>query len=216
MLLTALLPDLLLYVPGCPTPVATYALLESARRFCRQTYIITQDSGQFSTYANVNEIDLSDYADTYTEAIGVRTLSVNGQSIIESPMDLVRSMNRFTELTPPGRPRTAWQTDETTLILYPTPDQAYTIEMTIAVAPSPGATYIDDTLCTRWKDAVVGGALERLCAQPNQPYMNAPMAALGKMQFSEGVSKARIEVNRSYARTERLRPVPLAWGRKWR
>lgn len=204
----------MLYAPGCPEPTAIRALMESARRFCRDSYIIQRTLDPIQITADTFILELNDEVDRSVEVIAVRSVTVDGQAVEITPEDFLRSRRAHLDNPPVGKPRSAWLEGENTLHLFPTSDDDYEVFVKVCVSPTAEAKVIDDELGNRWKDGVIGGAIERVCVVPGQLFSSATMATYGQRMYAESVGKARIEANRSFSRTERVALRPAAFGRK--
>lgn len=210
MLLTDLIPDLVLYVPGCPEPTMVRALRDAARRFCRDTYVITTLTDPAPTVVDESLVDLNDFADGQTEVIAVLDMMVDGEASASTPRDWLR--NRYPRyINRSGRPTAAYLEGETRLRLWPTPDAVYELQFVVATAPKATATQIDDDLGNRWKEAVIGKATFILASQSGVSYTSADNALLGAQMYARGVGQGRIELNRSFGRSTAV----VQRGRDW-
>lgn len=204
MLLTSLLPDLILMVPGCPEPTAERALRDAARQFCRDTYVIAELSEEIPTAAGDPTVALSDLAESQREIVGVLEMYLDGRIIKQVSRDWLRNKSRKFSSALAGTPSEAYSIGETQLRLSPTPDDAYTLQFLLATAPTATATQIADDLGNRWKHALIGRAVSILCAHPEREYTNLKLVDYGARQYFAGVGKARVEVNRSFGRDARV------------
>lgn len=204
MLLTSLFQDLLLYVPGCPEPLAQYALVEAARKFCRDTFVITSVTDPITTTAGSNTLDLTQFSDGQTEIIGIIDVTSNELEIDTKSFDWLKRRFPWWQDISNAPPALVVGTSENQAFLWPTPDDSYTLQLTVATAPVQTALTIADDLGNRWKEAVLGYAMFRLCSQKGQAYTDPQMATLGLQMYSSDRNKARIEKNRAFGRSTQV------------
>lgn len=204
--LDVFLPRLMPKTPGCPEPTALQALLDAATDFCDRTRALrlTTDPTPLVEGQALYDLDLP----TGTEPlmivrawVGARPLGVPPEAnrlTVESSTDLAGSAL--------GTPEVLLPYEGATMRVYRAPDAANAglpLYVRLALRPTPNATQIMDSLFTRWRDAIVGGAVSRLCSTLNQAYSNPAQAAEGQLTFTSGVSRARMEANRD------MSPQPL-------
>ncbi len=205
-----LIKEMMPYVPGCPGPVARREMVKSAQRFCRATRIIVSDVNPFTVRAGDEAIDLNDYADTQTDAIGVSELYIGGIQIVATTLQVLRSRVVDYRNTAPAQPRIFYQTTERNLAIWPKPDAAYDARVVVVCAPQNRATVFQDALGYQWREAVIGGAIAATASIPGQPYTSVDQAGRGAALFQKGVAEARIELNRSFGSDARVQMRPFA------
>ncbi|HEY6509737.1 MAG TPA: hypothetical protein VIY56_17060 [Vicinamibacterales bacterium] len=193
--LEVFLPRLLPWCAGAPEPLVQQALIDSAISFCEETNIVRYITDPITRIAGVADYDLELPQSTELARV-IRVWWGKG------PYE-----------TPSGLPLN-WQiTDVGQITIFPTPENSIDDPMFIEVSTTPtrSATVVADQLYSKWVEAVVGGAMYRICSQPDQPYTNLQNAALGAQAFRKGRGDAMIEATKGYVRRDtRVQMRPFA------
>ena len=179
------------HVVSCPDPVIQQALVDAAIEFCEKTLIIRYTPDSFPTVAGTATYDFD--IPTYQEYSRVVYMTIDGKPL--SP--LVRS-DLPTTPTSNSKPTHYYVTQnesELLLNLYPTPDDVYTIDMSIALRPTRDATFLEDDLHRYWLEALAHSTMSRLMAIPGQPYSNPDGAVYHGRKAAMSCRSARIEGN---------------------
>ena len=109
-----------------------------------------------------------------------------------------------------------FQFDDDTLIICPAPkeDVEDGLYIEAIVAPSQDSCEVDYQLYSKWKDAIVNGALSEIHLMSNQPWSSLGRSDLRRKQFEEAVSKVTIgKMMQGKEETLRMRPNPM-WMRR--
>jgi len=207
ILTTAFLPRLLPYIPGCPQTMALQALVDSAISFCEDSLVVRQRLDRQLTTMGQAEFDIG-VADTQ-KVTRILKVWLDGAEIYPAAADIVDD-----QVLAQARPRTFYTLlDDAGLIavLYPVPDQAYTLDVEVALKPARSATSLHSDLFETWLESVVEGAKARLMAIPDQPFSNPANAQLCAMQAARMAKKARIAGAFGLVRGSlSIKPRPLA------
>lgn len=198
------LPRLLPYVPGCPDLLVRQGLVESAIEFCARTQIAQ----------TLSTLTLREGRAAYDIELPAQQALVNVLDVLCDGLPLDPVSWPVAEL-PPGRPQ--WvikplpSVNELTVV--PTPDaQAAGKRLTVLAAfkPAPKATMLADELFADWHDAVVQGAIRRLCAMPSQPFSATGAVVMAATAFESYVADARLVARkRRLVHATRVTPRPL-------
>ena len=201
--LSRLLPQ----VPACPEPYAVQALLDSAIEFCSKALVIRENSDVTVVAAGDPLVDIGPPTGDHM-IVRLLSLTVNGSPIQAIQQEDVSNLN----LNNVGQP-TAWYTTRDFNILqvalYPTPDKPVEVVANYALAPTRTATSVDDDLLNYWSDAIIEGALARICQTPNQPFTDGRFAAGMRQSFLQKLYMAKSESYYGRLRgnlTVRMRP----------
>lgn len=209
MNLSDLLVDVNPYAPGCPSVVALAKLRESAQNFCRRSLVLNVSVTGTALGA---DLDLNTLlADQSLTVVKVIEAYADGVELNPVSRDYLRSrLPGYASVQGPAR--LIYQTSEHLAHLYPAPNVGQSFQAAVAVAPTNTATTLPDELIEAWKDAIVGGALMRICMTPGQSYTSQDMAAYGSALLSDGIARARVQFNQSFGREARvtLRPFTRA------
>ena len=191
--------ELLPYTPGCPGPLARRELVRSAQRFCRDTQIAVVEVNGVVLLASSGEVDLSIYSDIGMQPLKVATVSVDGRPMRQVTERAIASQyGAPLEVKTGAASRYFYMLGEATFRVYPVTDQQQVLALRLVQLPTDNATSLPDSLGGEWREAIVGGALQRVCTIPGQPYTSVDHAAMGASWYRTGVNLAKIEVNRSH------------------
>jgi hypothetical protein len=191
--LTRLLP----WCPGAPEPLVYQALIDSAIQFCEETNIVKYITDPITRIEGVADYDIE----------------------LPQSTDLARILRVYYAKgpweQPSNRPSNWLVTDIGQITIFPTPGSlqqgADPMFIEVATKPSRTATVVADQLYMQWIEAIVGGAIFRICAQPDQSWSNAQNAAIGAAAFKKGRGDAMIEATKARVRRDTVvRPRPWA------
>lgn len=207
---TDLAKELLAWAPGCPGPVVRRELVRAAQRFCRATYTLVVDVAAVPLAPGVGEVDLGDYTDPYLLPIKAIRVKVDGRAVPPASENALAAQEG-NAITPKARPSVCfYMQGETTLRVYPYSTLAQVLSVQIAQMPTDKAPTLPDALAVEWRDAIVGGALQRICSIPDQPYTSADYASMGAGWYAAGVHRAKLETNRSRGAAPNVKMRPFA------
>lgn len=210
--ITPFVEELIAYAPGCPAPLARRELLRAAQRFCREVYVFRVDVAfEHDAYQSDYTFDLSSEKLKVIKPIEV---TVNGRVITSKQQEYLRQRNLlYKDVTAPEA-RFYYSKREGSISFYPTPEEVSFVIAVVACYPDDGYEGLPEEVAGQWRDAVIGGALSRICSTPAQPYTSQEMAMMGATWFRQGVALARVYVNNSYGSTAQVVMRPLAAGKR--
>lgn len=199
-------PKIQPYITGCPEPTLDSALVDAAIAFCQDSQVIHQHTPLFTTEVNRSAYELESPTDQRVST--VRKVWIDGHKISPVPTDQVAPSSESR-----GRPTHYWgQRGETgfELVLYPTPDDSYTVVADVAFCPTRRATQLDDDLLELWSDAIRSGTLARLWSIPGQSFSDMASASMAAVSFSRQSAEAkRRGDNTRVAASHTVRPRPF-------
>jgi len=180
---------------GAPEPLIYQALIDSASQFCEETCVVHYITDPITVIANVADYDID----------------------LPQGTDLSRILRVWYGTDPWAAPASMphnWiVTDHGQLTVFPTPTTARPpgewLFIDVATKPSRAATSLADQLYNDWIEGVVGGAIARICATPDQPYTNPTNALLGATNFRVWRGKAQYESTKGRVRRDtavKMRP----------
>ena len=184
-----LFPRLLPYVPGCSEPLAHQALVDAAIAFCEEAMVLREALEPVVTQPGVADYDL----EVPPQHMLGRVVSVSIDGIALQPLPSEPTFVSPTVLGKPSAYLVVRQDDELVLRVFPTPNEAYTLDVFAVLLPSRDAVNFSNVLVTTWADAVVNGALSKLLAMPGQPFSDAGAAALATAYYTSRVKRARMD-----------------------
>jgi len=192
------LPFVLPSVPGCTDPAAIEAIRTAAIEFCKQTDLVQR----VSTYNIVAATQ--DYTVTVPSDMQLaRVLGAahEGTWLESAPPGEVESPTALTGATigdavlASGTPWAWFQKTPTaaTISLYPVPDTAVTLGLTIKAAfyPTQSCTVVEDVLFNEYVFTIAAGAIARLMATPGMPF-TSQLAPVYEKKFRAGTSAGNL------------------------
>jgi hypothetical protein len=195
------------YVGGCSEPMARQAILDSAIRLCDKSNVIRQTVDAFSTVSGLVSYDL-ETPNTQMRIARVLAVTVDGveiEGIFEEDVPMLNSQS-----AKPDSFYTTRVNSELVLNMHPLPDDAYSVVVTAAYAPTRSATSLSDDLYNYHIEGIVAGAISALAAIPNMPFSNDMLSA--KMQMEAGAHSSAAKTESYYGHIRggtRVKPRPL-------
>ena len=191
------LPRVLPWCLGAPEPLVYQALIDSAIQFCDESTVVHYITDPITITPNVADYDID----------------------LPVGMDLARIMRVWNAAGPwepmSGNPVNWRVTDIGQITIFPTPSAPLApgqyMFIDVATKPSRNASSLADQLYSDWIEGVVGGAIQRLCSTPDQPYSNPANAAMGAAMFKVWRGKAQYECTKGRVKRDMVvRPRPFA------
>lgn len=204
--LDVFLSRLLPQVPGCPDILAKQSLLDSAIEFCEETSIIQSTSNPQTVTAGTATYSLT----LPTQQAVSTTLKVwhNTTLLYPATPEQVTDILAYvaaagSDTAPRGTPEAYYEFTPGVIGLYPVPKTTATLAFSarIATKPTRSASTLEDVLYNDWVEAIVGGAIGRICATPGQAFSDAGRSAAGYAKFWLDVAKATNIALRGRVRT---------------
>lgn len=194
---TSFFSRLLPNVIGCPEPLATQALLDSAIAFCEQSLAVQTDLDPVDLKAGTRRYELD--LPSQSELSQVLRVWANDRPLVAVPSAMVveRSGQQGEPLYYYNR-----DVDEVVVLhLFPTPDKDVPGGLVVRVAtrPTRNATQVHSSLFKEWTEVIVDGALARLHDMPGQPFTNEAKAMLLSQRVRSQTNAARVEALRGRA-----------------
>ena len=202
MLVNDFLSRIMPSVMGCPIPIATMAILDTVDELCRESRVL-REAQSIPVIAGTDQYTITPVT---AGAFAVEVLFARIDDA--EPLELITPdlLNRIVTTT--SDPIYIEQVSSGMVRLHPEPSLPGSMALTVVLSVLPAATTVP-ALLDRWRDGIVGGALARLMAMPNQPWAN-PQSATGYRQvFSQAVDSATTYATLGGARaTLRVQPQP--------
>lgn len=192
------------FVIGCPDPTINQAIIDTCIHFCEMSMIDRRRLDAVQTSAGSQAVDLD--LPPSTRAVRVLNVQVDGVNIEAAPDDVFSYETVINASV--GKPR-GYIYSGGALLLYPTPDAAYTVSVQAALKPLRSATTVDDKLFEDWADVIVSGSVARLMAMPFD-WANGQLANVYQTAYIVGLNRAMLESSREKTRaTLRVEPVRI-------
>lgn len=214
---SVLVPSILPYAPGCPTPTVINYIRDAAREACERTLAWRVQIGPTAIeppgtiiYAGTQGISYTYDCPAYTEVHAILESSVNDVALQPATLeDATRLYPKWAEVTGnddidqqiAGEPRTICQISPTEYILLPMARKplfsgdTFYLRMFVALKPTPNATYMDSNMLSELKDLIVHNTLQRLLTMPKQNWTDAEMAGYHAKQYLFKLSERRARAN---------------------
>lgn len=200
--LKKLLPTLQPMVPGCPETELLRYLAEAAAEFCAVSEVWRSGLDEVDTEVGtaLYEIDVP----TGSKLENILWVTLDGNELYRVSDTAVPPRVSMSSGTPT---RYAIFNDEN-IVLYPTPDKAYTLKITAILKPALTAKSIESFLYETYGRVIAHGAAGKLLSIPDKQWTNPDLAAAGFSSFHRGIAEARIRDFRSVPM--RVTPRPFA------
>lgn len=190
-----------MYVKNCPSLMAVQALSDAARDFFTRS----------RAWRKTVEVALQQGTHTYEPDAGAGALwiGLNRADIGAKPLDPV-AVDAAIDHSIEDKPRYYGSEDGEKVVLYPTPDGAYTLNLTLECIPAIGGTEIPDAMLAKYAKFLAHGAAADLLNQEGYPWYNPGKAAFHKAKFEEGVNDAAVAMEVGHTRASQsvhMRPL---------
>ena len=204
--------DVAQLVRQAPNATLIGAYIRAARKFCRESRWYRASLPGVTT-ANTRLYSLG--SDPYLEVLGVRAVSAQRQSGDTKIWPLgVGDTSQWDPNAQAGRPRLYAYVPEGQMALHPTPDDAYSLNITLVLQPKTGVNVVPEELLVKWDQVLQAGALAYLYALNDMPWTDPRQADLQARVFQSGINNARVDEQREYnAGTRFLQRRPFIVGR---
>lgn len=181
---SAFLPDARTSLPECPDPLIEHYLREAAIEFCSRSKRLKSDGIVFETESGKATYELD--AGETLNVIDIVSASINGKPIgAMLGTDLTDQ-----DKTETGEPFCALLEETNVVRFVKVPDNIYSVEMTLSVAPSDEAEGVETWIADQYRRVIVSGALAQLMILPERRWTNAALSVFHSDKFEEGVRSA--------------------------
>lgn len=184
---------------GAPRATLVDAYVRAARRFCNQSrWLLSTING--STTAPVAGVGTYIYTlgtDANHEICGIAAIEIQGTSDRRWPLTSKgsSSWNKNHDFQTPE----SYQFVPGNLFaVYPTPDQAYPLTVTLVLQPKRGVVGIDDSLLVNWEDDLINGALGYLFKIKGMPWYDLGESTIHNSLFESAIHRAKSDVGASF------------------
>jgi hypothetical protein len=186
------------YLRGVSMAVLDHEIRRVVRQFLRKSTIL-RETLPFVCSTSSNILTLTPTTNTPPlEVAGVLQVAVNTQfanggtqydEIRQAPEDTVQ---RMALLANPAAPRGFRYYPQSTLLLYPQPDQAYPVQVLVYEMITLDLTNTNmPDVCNDYLDVISRGVIAECMLQPNKPYTDLQSAVLYQRLYGDGVLALR-------------------------
>lgn len=190
-------PDIAQIVRRCPTSTIIRSYARAAHLFFRQSrWWRVNITG--ATIIGTQVYSLG--SDPYVDIVGIKAMdgyfNSGGQPSYFplSPSD----PGTWNPSFEPQQPLTYTYVPEAQFALFPIPNMVYNLTVTAQCAPKRTATQIEETLLTKWSEALDAGALSYLFAIPRQPWSSPQEALRNAVTFQAAINAAKADEQRNF------------------
>ncbi len=193
--LSAFMPLVLPYVPGCAEIAAEAMVRQAAIEFCTRSLAHQRTLDAVATDAGSAEVDFDIGKDVVVAKLLACWLN-------RRPLGLAApAWLDGRDLPLAGMPKAAYVTDGTRkLFLDAIPGAGQQLVARVALRPSMVATTLDDALFERYSLAISHRAIALLAAQPDKSYSNPQVAMTAQGEFDQALTRARVAVFKGHSR----------------
>jgi len=186
------------YCPNVPAIVVSGALRECARDYFKQVNAWTVDI-PVTTVTNEPTIAIN-----VGQGIEIVAITEVKEDHFNTLMPVLALPSHETH----DKPRYFTADNKRTLLLFPTPDNAYLLMVTVAIRPDRSATEIDDTILDENLEALRFGTLSRLKSQPGTDWFSPNEVAYYDSRYRQEIADRRIQVARSEVQASMQVQIP--------
>jgi hypothetical protein len=175
-------------------------LASTAADFFARTYLWREQIG--AVYVAPNQVDYD--LDTDTGVVeDVISVVYNDYTLIRNDLRLIDNA----KLTEVGEPREYWVQADTTIRIFPTPEERVTLKVYAVLKPSRVGTGVEDWIYETFADTIVSGAIAQLAMTPGKEWSDVALAGMHKGLYERAITNARIRDFRGVPRMVRQRPA---------
>lgn len=201
-----------MYAPGVSEPLAIQLMLDAADEFCRDTWVCQEQTPAVVTASG----RLEPQSPGGYIPLAVMRLVSNGKTIWSKWPNVIDNAAGYADISnfPQAQPLMFGMTvDPLVLSMIPAATTPQTITATVAVTIDTTIDDVPDALVQSWAKALTSKALEDILIMPVQSWSNSGLADRFAKDYLMECHKARVEVNRGYARHGAAMTGPKFIGR---
>lgn len=197
--------DVSQYVKRCPNGTLVAAYVRAARQLLTESRWY-QSALPGATVAGTQVYSLG--SDPYEEVIGIRAMAYTQTNGQQQPV-FVSDPTQWPLNPPQGAPRLYAYMPEGQFALYPPPDAAYPVLVTLILTVKEGVNQIDERVLTKWDQGIQAGALSYLLRLA-EPWQNIREADRQDRIYRAAINNAKAEAQKNFqAMATRATPRPI-------
>ena len=197
-------PRVLSQVPGCPGFIADRAVVDAIIQFCSDTWIMKKGfevavlSTDVDTTLNDSvDIDISAVASTTLKPLAIDRFQIDGANYTVKKRELSTDITYLDEIGI-GSVKFFDFTSDTVIRMWPFEEEAMTFFLNVVFKPLSTITTIDDFIYDNHIEPIVSMAQATLQEMAKKPWTNSAGARGNRVDYAEGMGKARIKINQEY------------------
>ena len=188
-----LLPYVLPDVPGAPNEMVIRQIMFAANDFCIKTGVWDEIQDPTIVIDKVSQYDVD--VPKGAQVATIKNIWLPNRELIAATMDQIQQfIPNWQTSTGAGPVYYNAAQDWTTYRIFPIPENANKVQMTLRVAYAPDqfGSVLPRFLADRWLDEITAGAKARLQAMPSKPWSNAATAVYNQRLYDDGALEAKI------------------------
>lgn len=191
--------------PGCPEPVILTRIAEAAREFCEKAPVWTEELPLIDVVATTHTYVLTPTV-TNAKVHDILVVEYDGRGIgPTTEQELADFLPRWRSLSGGIIAYLAPARGSVRLVRTPDTDLASGLFVEVSVKPgrnSTGDNQLPNVLFDDWYDAIVSGAISRVCSMPGRTWTNPGLADVHGRQFDDKVADARVAYAKGNTRAD--------------
>jgi hypothetical protein len=188
-----ILPFVVPEVPGAPDALVSRMIMLTANDYCIATGVWDeiQDPTIVIDKVHTYDVDVPKGAQVAT----IKNIWLPNRELIAATMDQIQQfIPNWQSSTGAGPVYFNAAQDWSTYRIFPTPENANKVKMTLRVAYAPDqfGSVLPSFLMDRWLDEITAGAKARLQSMPGKAWSNQAAAQENRRIYEDGVLEAKI------------------------
>lgn len=184
------LPNIYPHVRDCNEISAIVALRDACRDFCKRTNAWQYDSGEIVFRAGTSEVSVE--VPPGAAVASLLNVYVGSTQLVYKSREHLFTAYGPDWRTMQGQPRYYFHNASSgSIVIVPQPDKDMTGSMLVACMPTSTSRDMDGDILDRYSEAIVYGAVARLCDTPNRPYSDQRRASDLFTRYSRAAAQAK-------------------------
>lgn len=208
--LSIFMPEVRVYVPGCPNDLIKNAVRDACIRFCRDSWIVREDIEPGDVLVDVDDYKI--IPGQYRQMISLVSILYDNEELPKMSEEELDQRDPGWRTSDPGRPTAVSMTQPDRIRLNRKPEETIVDGFIprIVTKPTRDAPYVNDRLYYDWKEEIQQGALTALLAIPEKKWTNIKLSTWNGKQFNAGIQTAKDRATMSYFKKSTA-AQPRAW-----
>lgn len=193
---TELAPELRLFVPSAPIPLAIHAYKKAFIEFSKKSRAYRHDIPQFPLIADIHTYDLDIPANTFVQ--NIEWVKAFGEPLLPTSPELLNTEDPSWQTKFSSRPSHYFLQglSQIRVVYTPSVTDVTTLAVQVSLVPKQAATEIPEEISERYYETLLHGATGYLLQLPDATVSDPQRAATYLMMFKEGIETAQIEAKR--------------------
>lgn len=188
-----ILPFVVPEVPGAPDALVSRQIMLAANDFCIATGVWDEIQDPMTVIDKIHTYDVD--VPKGAQVATIKNIWLPNRQLIPATMDQIQQfIPNWQDSTGSGPVYYNAAQDWSTFRIFPIPESANKVKMTLRVAYAPDqfGSVLPQFLMDRWLDEITAGAKARLMSMTNKAWTNPLGAANNQRAYDDGVLEAKI------------------------